>query len=110
MGRQEHRLLEESAFSEMLGNSFLIANYQSDKKGTSECDLSFSIVFCSSLNANTSWWAHEGSRQRSGADNTDQGEKCRGVHAVLYPPTIAALKREEGWGGFGIKDGIKQAG
>jgi hypothetical protein len=34
-----------------------------------------------------------------------------GVHAVLYPPVIAVLKRGEGGGGgFGIKDGIKQAG
>jgi hypothetical protein len=34
-----------------------------------------------------------------------------GVHAVLYPPAIAVLKRgEDGGGGVGIKDGIKQAG
>ena len=32
------------------------------------------------------------------------------VCAVLYPPAIAVLKRGEGGsGGFGIKDGIKQA-
>lgn len=80
------------------------------RRTTPDCDLSFSIVFCSSLNANTSWWAHEGPRQAR-ADDTDQGERLGGVHAVLYPPTIAALKRGEGGGGgFGIKDGIKQAG
>jgi hypothetical protein len=45
------------------------------------------------------------------ADETDQGERLGGVHAVLYPPAIAVLKRgERGGGGFGIKDGIKQAG
>jgi len=45
------------------------------------------------------------------ADDTDQGERLGGVHAVLYPPAIAVLKRgERGGGGFGIKDGIKQAG
>jgi len=45
------------------------------------------------------------------ADDTDQGERLGGVHAVLYPPTIAALKRGEvGGGGFGIKVGIKHAG
>ena len=81
------------------------------RRTTPDCDLSFSIVFCSSVNANTSWWVHEGSRQRSRADNTDQGERRGGVHAVLYPPTIIVLKRGEGGGrGFGIKDGIKQAG
>ena len=45
------------------------------------------------------------------ADDTDQGERLGGVHAVLYPPAIAVLKQGEGeGGGFGIKDGIKQAG
>ena len=45
------------------------------------------------------------------ADDTDQGERLGGVHAVLYPPAIAVLKRgERGGGGFGIKDGIKRAG
>ena len=45
------------------------------------------------------------------ADDTDQGERLGGVYAVLYPPAIAVLKRGEGrGGGFGIKDGIKQAG
>ena len=45
------------------------------------------------------------------ADDTDQGERLGGVHAVLYPPAIAVLKRGEGGGaGFGIKDGIKQVG
>src|SRR6516225_10567385 len=43
------------------------------------------------------------------ADDTDQGERLGGVHAVLYPPAISVLKRGEG-GGFGIKNGIKQAG
>jgi hypothetical protein len=44
-------------------------------------------------------------------DDTDQGERLGGVHAVLYPPAIAVLKQGEGGGGsFGIKDGIKQAG
>ena len=45
------------------------------------------------------------------ADDTDPGERLGGVHAVLYPPAIAVLKRGEGGGGgFGIKDGIKQVG
>ena len=45
------------------------------------------------------------------ADDTDQGGRLGGVHAVLYPPAIAVLKQGEGeGGGFGIKDGIKQAG
>jgi len=52
-----------------------------------------------------------GNRQRSRVDDTDQGERLGGVHAVLYPPAIAVLKQGEGeGGGFGIKDGIKQAG
>ena len=45
------------------------------------------------------------------ADDTDPGERLGGVHAVLYPPAIAVLKRGEGGGGgVGIKGGIKQAG
>jgi len=52
-----------------------------------------------------------GNRQRARADDADQGERLGGVHAVLYPPAIAVLKQGEGeGGGFGIKDGIKQAG
>ena len=43
------------------------------------------------------------------ADDTDQGERLGGVHAVLYSPAIGVLKRGEG-GGFGIKGGIKRAG
>jgi hypothetical protein len=33
------------------------------------------------------------------ADDTDQGERLGGVHAVLYPPAIAVLKRGEGGAG-----------
>jgi hypothetical protein len=45
------------------------------------------------------------------ADDTDQGERFGGVHAVLYPPAIAVLSEGRVGGlGFGIKDGINQAG
>lgn len=44
------------------------------------------------------------------ADDTDQGERLGGVRAVLYPAHDCRFKARGGWGGgFGIKDGIKQA-
>jgi hypothetical protein len=59
----------------------------------------------------TRWQSNSETGNEARVDDTDQGERLGGVHAVLYPPAIAALKQGEGeGGGFGIKDGIKQAG